>query len=94
MIRARDMEVAMTIMPDEYRRKHVRIRCNDCRNESVTAFHVAGLKCRAPDASCGGSYNTVKIGEAPDADPIPLSLDDMSDALLESLGALFERIPE
>lgn len=94
MIRARDIEVTMTIMPEEYRRKHVRIRCNDCREESVTAFHVAGLKCRAPAASCSGSYNTVKIGEAPDADPIPLSLDDMSDALLESLGALFERILE
>ena len=63
-----DLEIAMTPMPHEYRKKRVLVRCYECRNESVTPFHILRLKCRAPDASCGGSYNTVKIGEAPDAE--------------------------
>jgi hypothetical protein len=29
---------------------------------------VLRLKCKAVAAPCGGSYNTVKIGEAPDAE--------------------------
>ena len=62
MIRLIDIEMEATPMPEEYRKKQVRIRCNDCREESITSFHIVGLKCRG---SCG-SYNTVKIGEAPD----------------------------
>ncbi len=53
-------------MPHEYRKKRVKVRCYECREESVTPFHILQLKCRAPASSCGGSYNTVKIGEAPD----------------------------
>lgn len=66
-IRMRDYELAMTPMPLEYRQKRVRIRCNDCGAESVTPFHIVGLKCLATAATCGGSYNTVKIDEAADA---------------------------
>jgi RING finger/CHY zinc finger protein 1 len=73
-IRMRDVELAMTPMPLEYRRKRVRVRCNDCGAESVTPFHIVGLKCRATAttattaaSTCGGSYNTVKIDEAADA---------------------------
>ena len=65
-----DQDIALAPMPDEYKDKRVRVRCNECRQESVTPFHVFGLKCQAPplgEAPCGGSYNTVKIGEAPDA---------------------------
>jgi RING finger/CHY zinc finger protein 1 len=64
-----DEDIALAPMPEEYRDKRVRIRCNECRQESVTPFHVFGLKCMATplgEASCGGSYNTVKIGEAHD----------------------------
>jgi len=61
-----DQDILEAPMPDEYRDKRVRIRCNECRQESVTPFHVFGLKCLFPDAPCGGSYNTVKIGEAGD----------------------------
>jgi RING finger/CHY zinc finger protein 1 len=66
-IDAMDEEIAATPMPMEYRNKRVRVRCYECREESDTPFHILKLKCRAPAASCGGSYNTVKIGEAPDA---------------------------
>jgi len=62
-----DHEIAATPMPTEYRNKRVRVRCFECREESVTPFHILQLKCRASAASCGGSYNTVKIGEAADA---------------------------
>jgi hypothetical protein len=30
-------------------------------------FSDIALKCKASDASCSGSYNTAKVGEAPDA---------------------------
>jgi hypothetical protein len=63
-----DLEVALTPMPEDYRRKRVRVRCYECRQESDTPFHVVRLKCKAVAAACGGSYNTVKIGEAPDAE--------------------------
>jgi len=66
-IQLMDFEMALTPMPEEYRMKRVRIQCNDCRNERVVPFHIFGYKCLAPDAPCGGSYNTVKIGEEPDA---------------------------
>ena len=68
MIEQTDEDIAIAPMPDEYRRKRVRIRCNECRLESVTAFHVFGLKCRVENSDCGGSYNTVKIDEAPDSE--------------------------
>jgi len=64
MIHLMDMEMACSPMPEEYRKKRVRIRCNDCREESVAPFHIFGLKCHA---ACG-SYNTVKLGEEPDAE--------------------------
>jgi hypothetical protein len=68
MIERIDEDIALAPMPDEYRSKRVRIRCNECRLESVTAFHVFGLKCRGENSTCGGSYNTVKIDEASDSD--------------------------
>jgi hypothetical protein len=68
MIERIDEDIALAPMPEEYRSKRVRIRCNECRKESVTAFHVFGLKCKAEGVSCGGSYNTVKIDEASDSD--------------------------
>ena len=68
MIEQIDEDIALAPMPEEYRSKRVRIRCNECRLESVTAFHVFGLKCRAEGKVCGGSYNTVKIDEASDSD--------------------------
>ena len=73
-----DMELALMPMPEEYRRKRVRIQCNDCQKESDAPFHIMGYKCRAVDQTCGGSYNTVKIGEAPDAtnDSESTNLDD------------------
>jgi len=64
-----DEEIASTPMPHEYRKKRVKVRCYECREESVTPFHILQLKCRAPASSCGGSYNTVKIGEAPEEEP-------------------------
>ena len=82
-IRTMDLEIAMTPMPHEYRKKRVLVRCYECRNESVTPFHILRLKCRAPDASCGGSYNTVKIGEAPDAEVE----DEQADAADEDIEA-------
>jgi hypothetical protein len=82
-IRAMDIEIALTPMPEEYRKKQVRVRCNDCREESITPFHIVRLKCRG---SCG-SYNTVKIGEAPDATEVPAST--ILRDLLESVGAVF-----
>jgi len=57
----------MTPMPTEYRTKRVIVRCNECRQESITPFHILRLKCRAKEAPCGGSYNTVKIAEAVEA---------------------------
>ena len=57
----------MTPMPTEYRKKRVIVRCNECRQESITPFHILRLKCRAKEAPCGGSYNTVKIAEAVEA---------------------------
>jgi RING finger/CHY zinc finger protein 1 len=64
IIQYMDLEVQRTPMPEEYRQKRVKVVCNDCEQESVTPFHIVGLKCCGE--SCG-SYNTVKIGEAPDA---------------------------
>jgi RING finger/CHY zinc finger protein 1 len=63
IIQYMDSEVLRTPMPEEYRLKRVKILCNDCQQESVTPFHIVGLKCSENDC---GSYNTVKIGEAPD----------------------------
>lgn len=96
IVEAMDLEVARTPMPDEYRRKQVRVRCYECRNESDTLFHVVGYKCRAPGASCGGSYNTVKIGEAPDAEEVapPSQTPDTFEALLEALLDSMERLEE
>jgi RING finger/CHY zinc finger protein 1 len=78
MIEHMDMELALMPMPEEYRRKQVRIQCNDCQKESDAPFHIMGYKCRAVDQTCGGSYNTVKIGEAPDIsdDSESTNLDD------------------
>jgi len=66
MIAYLDYEIDSTPMPDEYRKKCVRILCNDCLEESETLFHIIGLKCMADN--CIGSYNTTKIGEASDLD--------------------------
>jgi len=55
-----DLEISLTPMPEEYRHKRVRVLCNDCGQESDTAFHIFGLKCMA---GCG-SYNTAKIGDS------------------------------
>ena len=87
-----DLEIAMTPMPHEYRKKRVLVRCYECRNESVTPFHILRLKCLAPDASCGGSYNTVKIGEAPDAEDANADADEDIEASrdLTDLRALME----
>jgi len=63
VIEQTDMDIALAPMPDEYRDKRARIRCNECRQESITPFHIFGLKCQVADAPCGGSYNTVKLGE-------------------------------
>ena len=68
IIEMMDFEIGLTPMPTEYAAKRVRILCHDCGQESVTPFHVIALKCTATDARCGGSYNTAKIGEAPDAE--------------------------
>jgi RING finger/CHY zinc finger protein 1 len=81
-IQAMDIEIALTPMPEEYRKKRVRIRCNDCREESSTPFHILRLKCRG---TCG-SYNTVKIGEASDSEEEELTIEDMIRDLMESLG--------
>jgi len=56
-----DQDIALAPMPDEYKDKRVRVRCNECRQESVTPFHVFGLKCQVSNAPCGGSYNTVQL---------------------------------
>ena len=102
-IQMMDREIAMTPMPTEYRKKRVLVRCNECRQESATPFHILRLKCRAADASCGGSYNTVKIGEAPDeeeerttAAPLDeLSLgDEEMRALLVTLFASFNSLED
>jgi RING finger/CHY zinc finger protein 1 len=58
-----DLDIEAAPMPEEYRMKRVQIRCYECRKESITPFHVFGLKCQ--EESCG-SYNTVKLGEAAD----------------------------
>ena len=81
-IRAMDIEIALTPMPEEYRKKRVRIRCNDCREESITPFHILRLKCRG---TCG-SYNTVKIGEAPDSEEKDLTIEEVIRDLFGSLG--------
>ncbi len=65
IIEMMDFEIGLTPMPVEYQQKRVRVLCHDCGQESVTPFHVIALKCQAP--TCGGSYNTAKVGEAPDA---------------------------
>lgn len=65
IIEMMDFEIGLTPMPAEYAAKRVRVLCHDCGVESVTPFHVIALKCKAPD-TCG-SYNTAKVGEAPDA---------------------------
>lgn len=85
-IQAMDLEVALTPMPEEYRRKRVRVRCYECRQESDTPFHVLRLKCKAVDAatSCGGSYNTVKIGEAADAEEEELERQETLEEMLEA----------
>lgn len=64
IIQYMDAEIQRTPMPEEYRLKRVKVVCNDCEQESITPFHIVGLKCS--QNTCG-SYNTVKIGEAPDA---------------------------
>ena len=84
------MEIAMTPMPHEYRKKRVLVRCYECRNESATPFHILRLKCRAPDAICGGSYNTVKIGEAPDAEEATAVEDIEASHDLDDVRALME----
>jgi RING finger/CHY zinc finger protein 1 len=66
MIEYLDHEIDSTPMPDEYRKKCVRVLCNDCLQESETLFHIIGLKCMSD--TCIGSYNTAKIGEASDLD--------------------------
>ena len=63
-----DQDIALAPMPIEYRKKRVRVRCNECRLESVTPFHVFGLKCKSEEGLCGGSYNTVKVDEEDDDD--------------------------
>jgi hypothetical protein len=68
IIEMMDFEIGLTPMPAEYAAKRVRVLCHDYGQESVTPFHVIALKCTATDARCGGSYNTAKIGEAPDAE--------------------------
>jgi len=83
-IQAMDLEVALTPMPEDYRRKRVRVRCYECRQESDTPFHVVRLKCKAVAAPCGGSYNTVKIGEAPDADEADVERRETLEEMLEA----------
>lgn len=51
-----DNEVAMTVIPEEYKDIDVSIMCNDCHNKSTVKFHIVGYKCE----SCS-SYNTRKI---------------------------------
>ena len=68
LVEMMDQDIALAPMPIEYRKKRVRVRCNECRLESVTPFHVFGLKCKSEEGLCGGSYNTVKIDEEDDAD--------------------------
>jgi RING finger/CHY zinc finger protein 1 len=63
IIQMMDVEIGLTPMPIEYAAKRVRVLCHDCGAQSVTPFHIIGLKC----AAVCGSYNTAKIGEAPDA---------------------------
>ena len=92
-INVMDDEIAATPMPHEYRNKRVRIRCYECREESDTPFHILKLKCRAPASLCGGSYNTVKIGEADDATEEEAAtaerspLQDLVNALMELVGS-------
>ncbi|XP_074591275.1 E3 ubiquitin-protein ligase MIEL1-like [Curcuma longa] len=54
-----DEEIAITIMPDEYRYK-VWILCNDCNNVSEVLFHIVGHKCNHCE-----SYNTRTISTPP-----------------------------
>jgi RING finger/CHY zinc finger protein 1 len=53
-----DLEVQMTLMPEDYRGKIVVISCNDCGKRSEVPFHIVGLKCS--NQNCG-SYNTMQI---------------------------------
>lgn len=53
-----DEDIAMTIMPEEYRNKTVWILCRDCHENSQVPFHIIGLKCQ----HCG-SYNTCDTAE-------------------------------
>merc|ERR1719323_430806 len=50
-----DQEIAETPMPEEYSDLLASITCRDCSKQSLTPFHVLGLRC----AECG-SYNTVR----------------------------------
>jgi RING finger/CHY zinc finger protein 1 len=51
-----DREISITPMPTEYINVKSNILCNDCHKESVTNFHIVGLKCQ----ECGG-YNTRRL---------------------------------
>jgi hypothetical protein len=51
-------EVRETPMPPEYAAMRVRVLCNDCREQTVTRFHIVALRCEA----CKG-YNTTRTGE-------------------------------
>jgi len=55
--RAIDHAIASTPMPAAYRGVCCQVLCKDCNEESITRFHVEGLRCRL----CG-SYNTARAG--------------------------------
>ena len=63
-----DQLIAETTMPEEYQDWHVKILCSDCHQESMTNFHIIGMKCQ----SCGG-YNTRRIGNETPPSSIPPS---------------------
>ena len=76
---ALDLEISLTIMPEEYRNTWFQINCHDCNTKSDTLFHILGLKC----LKCG-SYNTQKLGngvQPPDyvPPPPPIMHEDLTD---------------
>ena len=53
-----DAQIALTIMPIDYRNKLMTIQCNDCQHKCKVKFHIMGGKCE----KCR-SYNTTNLGE-------------------------------
>jgi len=72
-----DKEISETPMPLIYQNYKVNVLCRDCREESLTDFHVVGLKC----LKCGG-YNTTRIGGD---EPLP---EDPLETLQETVRAI------